>query len=133
MTSTADEGREPDETVDGAFLAAEVASLVTATVAFALWLDGSTVVLVPGGSLSAFAAAVLFLGVSAVAAAAKARHRGQEMRSHGHVVLASGLGIVAIAGGVVLVDLGGIAVTGATLGVVVAVAGLNLVALDVVR
>jgi|AntRauTorcE11898_2_1112593.scaffolds.fasta_scaffold03109_2 hypothetical protein len=119
--------------VDGAWLAAEVASLVSATVAFALWLDGSTEVAVPGGSVSALAATFGLLGLAAVAAAGKARVRGQDLRVLGHAVLAVGLLLLAAGGNVVLLAIGGLPVTLATLGVVVAVAGANLVVLDVVR
>ncbi|NHN41762.1 hypothetical protein G9C85_08975 [Halorubellus sp. JP-L1] len=135
MTDTATESTGEDEatgsadSVDGAWVAVEVASVVTATVAFALWLDGSQAVAVPGGSLSSFDAGTLFLALGALAAAGKARHRSLDLRAIGHVILAVGFGVVAGFGSVVV---GGV-LTGATIGIVVAVAGANLVVLDFFR
>ena len=127
--STGDDAADSEDGADGAWLAVEVASLVTATVAFALWLDGSRAVAVPGGTVSAFHVGSLFLALGALGAAGKARHRGLGVRALGHGTLAVGFALVAALGSVVL---GGV-VTGATIGVVVAVAGANLVVLDFVR
>jgi len=132
MSDTADAGTDGDA-LDGVLLAVEVASLVTATVALALGLDGSTAVAIPGGSVPALSTGVLLLAAAAAAAAGKSRRRSAGLRALGQGVLAVGFAVVALAGGVVLLDLGAVALTGATLGAVVAVAGANLVVLDVVR
>lgn len=131
--------REPDtgtsnaDAVDGAFVAAEVASVVAAIVAFALHLDGSTAIAVPGGTIASLAAGFWLLGLAGVAAAVKARYRGHGTRTVGHAVLALGFFVLAAAGSVPLLSLGGSAITGGTVGLVVLVVGGNLVVLDLVR
>lgn len=139
MTDTAsatgdDASASDDERVGGAgWLAAEVGSLVSASVAFALWLDGSTAVAVPGGSVSALAVGFWLLALAALAAGGKASARGQAMRALGHGTLAAGFVALAAGSAIALVAVGGVTVTVGTLGVLVAVAGANLVALDVLR
>jgi hypothetical protein len=133
MTDTAT-ASDDDRDVGGAgWLAAEVGSLVSASVAFALWLDGSTAVAVPGGSVSALAVTFLLLSLAAVAAGGKASARGQGLRALGHGTLAVGLVVLAAGSSIALVAVGGFTVTVGTLGVLVAVGGANLVVLDVLR
>jgi hypothetical protein len=123
-----------DDDADGAgWLAAEMGSVVSASVAFALWLSGSTAVAMPGGVTTTLTATVGLLAVAAVAAAGKARARGNDLRVPGHATLAIGLVLLAAAGNVALFSAGGLTVTLGTVGVVVAVAGANLVVLDIVR
>lgn len=127
-------GSVDDDAGDGAgWLAAEMGSVVSASVAFALWISGSTAVAIPGGATTTLAATFSLLALAAAAAAGKARVRGQDLRVPGHATLAVGLFALAVGGNVALVAVGGLTVTLATLGVVVAVAGANLVVLDVVR
>jgi hypothetical protein len=133
VADAADERERAHDVVDGVWLAAEVASLVASSVAFALYLDGSTAVAVPGGTMSALAATFWLLALAALAAAGKARYRGLGTRALGHAVLAVGLGVLAGGSAVALATVGGLTVTVGTLGVVVAVAGANLVVLDLLR
>lgn len=131
---TASAGGSNDDAGDGAgWLAAEMGSVVSASVAFALWLSGSAAVAVPGGETTTFVATFWLLALAAVAAAGKARVRGNDLRVPGHGTLAVGLVLLAVGGNVALLAVGGLTVTLGTVGVVVAVAGANLVVLDVVR
>jgi hypothetical protein len=118
---------------DAGWLAAQMGSVVSASVAFALWISGSTAVAIPGGATTTLAATFSLLALAAAAAAGKARVRGQDLRVPGHATLAVGLLLLAVGGNVGLVAVGGLTVTLGTVGVVVAVAGANLVVLDIVR
>ena len=127
-----DAGSDGDAAGAG-WLAAEMGSVVSASVAFALYVSGSTAVAIPGGVTTTLAATFWLLALAALAAAGKARVRGQDLRVPGHGTLAVGLALLAAGGNVPLLAVGGLTVTLATLGVVVAVAGANLVVLDLVR
>lgn len=124
---------QADDTVEGVLLAGEVASLVTATVSGSLWLDGSTTVEAPGGPLSALAITFWLLALTAAFAAGRARYRGASLRALGHSTVVAGLVVLAAAGSAPVVAAGNTVVTAGTIGVVVAVAGANLVAFDLVR
>jgi hypothetical protein len=123
-----------DDGPDGAgWLAAEMGSVVSASVAFALYISGSTAAAIPGGTTTTLVATFWMLALAAAAAAGKARVRGNDLRVPGHGTLAVGLVLLAAGGNVALLAVGGLTVTLGTVGVVVAVAGANLVVLDVVR
>jgi len=122
-----------DDAAGASWLAAEMGSVVSASVAFALYISGSTAVAIPGGVTTTLTATFWLLALGAVAAAGKARVRGNDLRVPGHGTLAVGLALLAAGGNVPLLAVGGLTVTVGTVGVVVAVAGANLVVLDLVR
>ena len=129
----ADDDAPRDDAAGAGWLAAEMGSVVSASVAFALYISGSTAVAIPGGMTTTLTATFWLLALGAVAAAGKARVRGNDLRVPGHGTLAVGLALLAAGGNVPLLAVGGLTVTVGTVGVVVAVAGANLVVLDLVR
>lgn len=118
------------DVVDGVLVATQAASLVTAIVAFALRFDDSTRIAIPGGTISALAAGYWLVALAATAAAAKAHHRDARTRALGHATIAIGVTLLALTGGLVLLDLGTLLLTGGTVGVLIAIAGANLVLYD---
>jgi hypothetical protein len=119
------------DVVDGVLVAAQAASLVTATVALALALDGATRYAVPGGTAGTLATGFWLLTAAALAAAAKTEHRGARTRALGHGTIAIGIALLATTGGLVLLDLNTFTLTAGTTGVLLAIAGANLVLFDI--